>query len=504
MDIWQEMGGEAWTEPLKIQLSSTRDLLHEKLKVPQNENSLKRYQEEIRCLRETDSDTKLNTLFQNLAKKESEIQDFLKKEETWEKEGKSQIVFTSEWAKPLNDIPFLLPAAAVFKMYIFPFFAVLIPLLSIILPWIIIRFIFKIPMPFTQYKSMAMDMWLGGAKWSQMDMWKQLRVIFQTAWTAFGAYQSIHQPIQQAIHIQSLHSTIKQRGTLVQEFVNEAKELLEVYSKKSGKDLHSPHLEQIPTIEPIQTYAYIRDHPSDIKWIFQTIAEAELKWRLASCKDLCLSSFTKKLDLEIKEFFDPSIPENQRVKSSISLKKKHHCLLTGPNQGGKSSTLRAILLNVWLSQTLGIAFADSISLPRFGWWSSGLRLADKPGQKSLFEREISFAKDTLSLTKAPYPGLVLYDECFHSTNPPDGEKTAKIFLSHLWSAPNTISIVSSHVFSLVESSPDTIEKLCVPAEKTADGIEYTFTLTPGICKVSSVEEIYKKYKFPLSAVKESV
>jgi DNA mismatch repair ATPase MutS len=143
-----------------------------------------------------------------------------------------------------------------------------------------------------------------------------------------------------------------------------------------------------------------------------------------------------------------------------------------------------------------------MKLSPFLWCQSGLRLADKPGERSLFEREIMFSKQTLTLSKKKGYGLVLYDECFHSTNPPDGEKTAQIFLSHLWKSPTTISIVSSHVFSLVESATDTVEKLCVPAEQTPEGIHYTFTLTPGICKVSSVEEIYKKYRFPLAAVKE--
>ena len=503
MDIWQEMGGEAWAKPLQIQLTATKSLLREKLKRLLSDTELNQVQDDIRLLQNQDPSS-VNELFDGLAKKEQEMESFFKEEETWEKEGKSQILFTSEWAKPLNDIPFLLPAAAIFKMYIFPFFAVIIPLLSWIFPWVILRVFFNMNMPFSTYKTMMMDIWLGGMRWEQMDMWKQMRVVFQTAWTGFGLYQSIHQPIQQAIHIQSLHATIQTRGKLLQQFVVDSKKLFAEISNRLGRKIESPFLDAIPTIEPIQTYAYIRDHPNDLKWILRKIAEYELLWRLASCTELCLPTYSKGLSLEMNEFFDPSIPSHLRVKSNLHLKSKHHCLLTGPNQGGKSSTLRAILLNVYLAQRLGVAFAKSMTLSRFTWWQSGLRLADKPGERSLFEREVLFSKETLALTKTRGYGLVLYDECFHSTNPPDGEKTARIFLSHLWKSPTTISIISSHVFSLVESAPDAVERLCVPAEKTDDGIRYTFTLTPGICKVSSVEEIYKKYGFPLSAVKAHV
>jgi hypothetical protein len=131
-------------------------------------------------------------------------------------------------------MPFLLPASAIFKMYIFPFFAVIIPLISWLLPWIILRVFFNMNMPFSTYKTMMLDIWLGGMKWEQMDFWKQIRVIAQTAWTAFGMYQGIHQPIQQAIHVQSLHATIQNRGTLLQTFVSDSKALLQTMSAKTG------------------------------------------------------------------------------------------------------------------------------------------------------------------------------------------------------------------------------------------------------------------------------
>jgi DNA mismatch repair ATPase MutS len=200
----------------------------------------------------------------------------------------------------------------------------------------------------------------------------------------------------------------------------------------------------------------------------------------------------------MKEFFDPSIAPELCVPSSLTLTNPtSHAMLTGPNKGGKSSSLRALCLNVWLAQTFGLVFAKSARLTPFAWIQSGLRLADSPGTESMFEKEILFGVSTLRLAKSGRPGIVFYDECFHSTNPPDGEKTARIFLESLWSYSNVVSLVSTHIFSLVESAPSSIQRLCVPAEKTPTGIVYSFELAPGICKVSSVEEIYKKFGFPL-------
>jgi DNA mismatch repair ATPase MutS len=91
-------------------------------------------------------------------------------------------------------------------------------------------------------------------------------------------------------------------------------------------------------------------------------------------------------------------------------------------------------------------------------------------------------------------GLVLIDELFHSTNPPDGEKSAHIFLSRLWPNRNLVSCISTHVYSLVEEADDSIQKLCCLAKinENDNSIEYTYTLQPGICKVSSVDEVLRE------------
>jgi DNA mismatch repair ATPase MutS len=69
-------------------------------------------------------------------------------------------------------------------------------------------------------------------------------------------------------------------------------------------------------------------------------------------------------------------------------------------------------------------------------------------------------------------------------------------LEHLWMSPSVLSVVSTHVFELVETSPTHVQRLCVPASISDSGIRFSFTLVPGICKVSSVEELYKKFGFP--------
>jgi hypothetical protein len=408
-DINKEIGSTAWIESLGFQCESAKSVFQENLKsFTSNPNQLEKRQAPIRNLRknisaqlEKDSSIieEVEVLFKECHDLESQLQEFESAPKEWEKEGKSQILFTQEWAKPLNHIPFLLPAAALFKIYIFPFFAVVLPLLAWILPYVIVRMFFGMNMPFEVYKNMMLNMWLGGKPWQTLDFWGQLRVVFQTAWTAFGIFQGMYQPIQQALHTKTIDETIVKHGTLLQIFTNKVNRLFQLLGKIKDKEIVCPFLQDIPLDEPRKTYAYVRDFPKDIQWIWRKIGEQEVEWRLATKSTLNFVTYirnTKDVSLEMIEFFDPSIPPHVCVTSNIEMKNSGiHSLLTGPNKGGKSSTLRALCLNVWLSQTLGMVFAESARLTPFHWVRSGLRLADSPGSESMFEKEVLFANKTL-------------------------------------------------------------------------------------------------------------
>jgi len=511
-DISKEIGNTQWIDSLGLECKITRAIFEENLKKFTNDQpTLLKRQDAIRTLRAsileiTKTDPKIlleiDLTFKDLKALEGKLQEFESAPKEWEKEGKSQILFTQEWAKPFNHIPFLLPTAAIFKIYIFPFFAVVLPLLAWILPYVIVRVFFGMDMPFETYKTMMMNMWLGGKSWATMGFWEQIRVVFQTAWTAFGIFQGMYQPVQQAYHTKMIDDTIVKHGELLQAFAGKVQYLFDLLGKIKGKHITNPFLEAIPLGEPRQTYAHVRDYPKDIQWIWRKIGEYELEWRFAGALQLTFVQYLSSkqaVQCVMTDFYDPSIPPEVCVPSSIILSgKQTHAMLTGPNKGGKSSALRALCLNVWLAQTFGLVFAKSAKLTPLAWIRSGLRLADSPGTESMFEKEILFGVQTLALANSGKPGIVFYDECFHSTNPPDGEKTATIFLEHLWNRKNALSVVSTHIFSLVENAPASIQRLCVPAEKTPTGIVYSFELAPGICKVSSVEEIYKKFGFPLA------
>jgi DNA mismatch repair ATPase MutS len=229
------------------------------------------------------------------------------------------------------------------------------------------------------------------------------------------------------------------------------------------------------------------------------IGDMEVIHRIALHPSLQPVSFHQKKYVKMVQLVNPLIDTATPISYQLT-PKRSHCLMTGPNGGGKSTVLRCILLNLVFAQTLGVCFGTSsgtYSLHPFDWIQSGLQLQDLPGQLSMFEREVEFASQALHKARL-YPkqrGLVLFDELFHSTNPPDGERTAHIFLKQVWSFRHMSSFISTHVFSLAESSPSHIQKLCVPAALKDGKLQFTYRLQHGICKVSSVDLVLKKRGF---------
>jgi DNA mismatch repair ATPase MutS len=110
----------------------------------------------------------------------------------------------------------------------------------------------------------------------------------------------------------------------------------------------------------------------------------------------------------------------------------------------------------------------------------------------MFEKEVSFGSAILK--KEGGMGLVLYDELFHSTNPPDATKTSTLFCKGLWKKENCLSIVSTHVYSLAREAPESVKKLCVAAWRRPNGrFQFSYGIRRGICEVSSVDLLLKQF-----------
>jgi hypothetical protein len=448
----------------------------------------------------------INYHFERLENLSLDLEPLLREPTVTELEGYDQVHFTGNPWSGINSIPFALTILAFYKTYIVPGFGILIPILTCILPFILLKTFYNIPITFTEYTKILWRMWNGSPmprrpedllvppQETPTDPLTQLRKMAQNGWTLFSFGQAVWQPIQQARHFSRLDSECLNLGRAVLE----VKEIAtNIYSKWKNfmPSWLSEWIQLCPSAER-QAFAFSVESPFWLPHLFRALGRFEFLHKLASKEDVIPVEFVggKKPVLMIKDFGDPSISMSSRIVSSLRMgaSSQQHAIVTGPNRGGKSSFMRGVLINVTLAHAFGAAFADKAQMSYFSWIADGLRLDDTPGETSMFEREVSFASSILN--KRQGTGLILYDELFHSTNPPDAIRTSKIFCKGLWRKKNCLSIISTHIYELAREAPKTLVKpLCLATWKNGDDYQFSYTVQKGICQISSVDLVLEQY-----------
>lgn len=447
------------------------------------------------------------TSLQTLETCVKELDPLLRDATEVENEGYNQVCFRGTPWSGLNSIPFALLALSIYKSYIVPGFSILLPFLSIIMPYILLKSFYNVPLSLTEYGQILWRLWNGQltartpedlmnpAPAPPKDPIAQLKSLIQNGWTLFTIGQTLWQPIQQARHFINLDTNCLGLGALVVR----VKGIVGEVQSDWGRWLPSwlpAWLDLCPSSER-EAFAFVIDTPFWLKHMLRALGRFEVLFTFACRPDVVAAEFLGGSEpvLMLKEFGDPSIPLERRVMSSFRLgggTAARHAVLTGPNRGGKSSFLRGILLNVVCAHAFGAAFVGRAQMTPFTWIANGMRLDDAPGEQSMFEREVAFGSAVAA--KEGGRGLVLYDELFHSTNPPDAQRTSELFCEKLWKKSNCLSVISTHVYSLARSAPESVKKVCVGAWKLPSGkYLFSYKLHSGVCEVSSVDLLLKQF-----------
>ncbi len=406
------------------------------------------------------------------------------------KTAEGQILFQGEHTKVLNTIPYMIAIMVFLKIWIAPLLALMTPLLLAVMPYIIMTTIMDMNITWDIYTSMMKHMILGI---QNGEPWRPKHYV-QAIWTAVSLGQGIVNPFITAYHTSNLDQTIVKRGQAAIQIRVKCADLLDRL-KAIGCFQTSPLVfPDVPT-EPRQAAAWMESEPLGVQTLWRLTGRLTVFCTLASDPSWTPVQWTFNQNLCLTDLSDLAIPANRAVKSSLSL--RGHSLLTGPNRGGKSSCLRATLQQIILGQTFGMSKGVKGSWKPYGQVFTRLKSRDHAGKESLFEMEVRMASTIIKTIQSNRThSLVLIDELFHSTNPPDAEISARLFLQQLWKFSYAKSIISTHIFSLCEGIQQTAESgiqlLCCPAEESSAGIRYSYSLQSGICKVSSVREVLQE------------
>lgn len=438
---------------------------------------------------------KAKDLFKEIAEVETTLNTLMKQDSELEKESYNEILFFKPIFQPFNFIPFVLSFWSVIRVYLLPGLSLLLPLLSLIAPYLILRFFFHIPMNFTNYMNILQAMLSGNfqsitnpnAKQALTQSISPAHFIKQFGLVLITLIQGIIQPYWTYKHLHSIDTIICDRGRTVLRFQTLYQSLKTLLSEHGFTFFKSP----LPIMNHDRdATARIMLESNYFKIALKYIGNLEVIMCLANQKEIHPVKWIRSNTpvFRIIDTFDYQVPVVTRKTLSARLDTKRHALLTGPNKGGKSTVLRAMSISALLAHTYGCALGQLTSTP-FSHIYVCLKPDDLPGSKSRFEREIEFTASTLTHTE---PTLVFIDELYHSTNPPDALRSCDIYCEQLWKKSNVVSVISTHLFELVEKADESIQRICCPAIIDKDeNIRFLYSLEKGICKVSSVDTLLR-------------
>lgn len=131
------------------------------------------------------------------------------------------------------------------------------------------------------------------------------------------------------------------------------------------------------------------------------------------------------------------------------------CLFTGSNMAGKSTTLKALAISVWLAHCGLPVPAEAMSCPLYGGIYTSINLPDSLRDgRSHFMAELFRIKEVLAKAGEGRQCLVVLDEMFRGTNATDAFEASVAVNEILKRYPNCHFLVSTHILEYAKAFRD--------------------------------------------------
>lgn len=259
----------------------------------------------------------------------------------------------------------------------------------------------------------------------------------------------------------------------------------------------------------VKTFMYeVYEYDNYFAPIYASIAEIDAYVALAT-KMLELADtdhrfcFTQFLDydkptIQSRQFWNLLVSVGKIVPNDLI--EDRNIILTGSNEGGKTTAIRAILQNIVLAQTFGIAAAEEFKLTPFSIVQSFLNISDDIlTGKSRFASELRQAQEILEQIKCLQPKDKFFfalDELFTGTNGEDGAECAYRFINNIAGAHHTQFIYATHfnrLKTIGQDNPACVNYKIDPPLRDAKGrfirnikgqLIYPYTLSQGANNVN--------------------
>jgi DNA mismatch repair ATPase MutS len=218
---------------------------------------------------------------------------------------------------------------------------------------------------------------------------------------------------------------------------------------------------------------------SDLKEIMGLFAQLDAWYSMAKAVEKHNLVFPKFISnelpaIKLKGLFHPLLKNPVKYDTQI-IDGNHFLFLTGANMAGKSTYIKAMGITVFLAHIgMGVP-AAKMELTFFDGLLSNINIMDDISKgESYFFNEVQRIKSTINKINDGKKWLVLIDELFKGTNVEDAMKCSSIVIEGLLKIPQTIFILSTHLYEISVSLQKQNNILFYYFETTANDEHFAF------------------------------
>lgn len=184
------------------------------------------------------------------------------------------------------------------------------------------------------------------------------------------------------------------------------------------------------------------------------------------------------------------------IKNNITLDTNY--IITGPNASGKTTFLKTTLINIILCQQIGMGcFEEAILCPYDNIYCY-LNIPDTSNRDSLFQAEARRCLDIMnSIKKKGGNSICIFDELYSGTNPEEATKSAYAYLNYICDLPVNF-LLTTHYYELcnLETIRTNIKNIHMKSNYNNCNIEYTYKIANGVSKTKGGCEVLKQLNYP--------
>ena len=425
------------------------------------------------------------------------------------------LYFNNFFLKYLNNSSYILTGFNIYKIFFSPFIGILSPIIGFIVPYLVLRFKLKVKFSFISYLKFIYNYYVNmnfGTMFGNSYL-NTLRKIWY-GFTMLFYFNGIFNSFQLSKLSYNINNTICNHISNCGIFIRNGLEIIEklyniddfsvifkaTYNYNSNnsliKDLNNLSIETNEYFsnfgDKLRIFKLMKNpnNKEDIYNLINLIYLCDTIYSIYISKtknDLAVPDYSNSNEpnVSIKGLRHPNIEKDKVVKNDILLDNKNNLIITGPNAGGKSTFIKSIAINILLSQTICLSFADNITLTPFYYIASQMNIVDDKGSESLFEAEMNRIIKNVNIIKKcnenSKMSIIFLDELFNSTNVIEGICGSYGICKNLSDIKTNITLLTTH-FTYLYKLKDTgnYKNYRMNVKINKDNIEFPYKISRGI------------------------